>query len=50
MIFNNKTIQAVSSYETPTVTTLEVLSEGVLCASGNFGINDWENDDDSLDF
>ena len=50
MIFNNKTIQAVSSYETPTVTTLEVLSEGVLCGSGNFGINDWENDDDSLDF
>lgn len=33
MIFNNKTMQAVSSYETPTVTTLEVLSEGVLCAS-----------------
>ena len=50
MIFNNKTIQAVSSYETPTVTTLEVLSAGVLCGSGNFGINDWENDDDSLDF
>ena len=50
MIFNNKTMQAVSSYETPAVTTLEVLSEGVLCASGNFGIKDWENDDDSLDF
>ena len=33
MIFNNKTMQAVSSYETPTVTTLEVLSEGVLCGS-----------------
>ena len=50
MIFNNKTMQAVSSYETPTVTTLEVLSEGVLCASGDFGIKDWENDGDSLDF
>lgn len=50
MIFNNKTMQAVSTYETPTVTTLEVLSEGVLCASGDFSINDWENDDDSLDF
>ena len=50
MIFNNKTMQAVSSYETPTVTTLEVQSEGVLCASGDFGIKDWENDCDSLDF
>lgn len=33
MTFNNKTMQNVSSYETPSVTTLEVLSEGVLCAS-----------------
>lgn len=33
MTFNNKTMQEVSSYETPTVTTLEVLSEGVLCGS-----------------
>lgn len=46
MIFNNKTIQAVSSYETPTVTTLEVLSEGVLCGSydsPSYGYDD-END------
>ena len=50
MTFNNKTMQEVSSYETPTVTTLEVLSEGVLCGSGNFGIKDWEDDDESLDF
>ena len=41
MIFNNKTMQAVSSYETPTVTTLEVQSEGVLCGSGNFEAPDW---------
>lgn len=33
MTFNNKTMQNVSSYETPSVTTLEVLSEGVLCMS-----------------
>mgnify|MGYP003421724856 CR=1 FL=1 len=38
MTFNNKTMQNVSSYETPSVTTLEVLSEGVLCASAE----DWE--------
>lgn len=50
MTFNNKTMQEVSSYETPTVTTLEVLSEGVLCASGGFGIKDWETDGDGLDF
>ena len=46
MIFNNKTMQAVSSYETPTVTTLEVLSEGVLCGSYDnpgYGYDD-END------
>ena len=50
MTFNNKTMQEVSSYETPTVTTLEVLSEGVLCGSGDFSIKDWEEDNDSLDF
>jgi hypothetical protein len=50
MIFNNKTMQAVSTYETPTVTTLEVLSEGVLCASGDFSIKDWESDGEPLDF
>ena len=33
MTFNNKTMQEVSSYETPSVTSLEVLSEGVLCGS-----------------
>lgn len=32
----------VSSYETPFVKTLEVQSEGVLCASGDFDAKDWE--------
>jgi hypothetical protein len=50
MAFNNKTMQKVSSYETPSVTTLEVLSEGVLCGSGDFDIADWEKDEESLDF
>lgn len=36
MTKNNKTMQNVSSYETPSVTTLEVLSEGVLCGSGDY--------------
>lgn len=38
------------NYEKPTVTVLDVQAEGVLCASGGFGIKDWENDDESLDF
>ena len=50
MTFNKNNTRGGQTYETPSVTTLEVLSEGVLCASGNFGINDWENDDDPLDF
>ena len=50
MTKNIKTMQEVSSYVAPSVKALEVLSEGVLCGSGNFSINDWENDDDSLDF
>ena len=50
MFTNSKSVQGVSTYETPSVTTLEVMSEGVLCASGGFGITDWEDDDESLDF
>ena len=50
MIFNKNNTRGVQTYETPSVTTLEVLSEGVLCGSGNFGIKDWENDDEVLDF
>ena len=50
MTFNKNNTRGVQTYETPSVTTLEVLSEGVLCASGDFRIQDWENDDESLDF
>lgn len=47
----NKTLNmAGATYETPTITTLEFQAEGVLCGSGNFGIKDWENDGESLDF
>ena len=38
------------SYVAPSVTVLDVQAEGVLCQSGNFGIKDWEEDNDSLDF
>lgn len=29
-------------YEAPTVTSLDILSEGLLCQSGEFTLNDWE--------
>lgn len=40
----------MQSYETPAIKELEIHSEGMLCQSGNFSINDWETDNDSLDF
>lgn len=49
MIFDKKFLGEVS-YETPQVKTLDVMSEGVLCSSGGFGIADWEKDDESLNF
>lgn len=36
-------------YISPSVDILEVRVEGVLCESG-ISINDWENDDELLDF
>ena len=50
MNINYKSMQEASPYETPTVKTLDILSEGVLCGSGDFDIADWENDNDPLDF
>ena len=50
MYKNNSKNCEGQSYETPSVNVLNVMSEGVLCASGGFGIKDWETDDDSLDF
>ena len=36
MNFNKTNTRGGQTYETPSVTTLEVLSEGVLCGSGDF--------------
>jgi len=47
---NKNNVRAVETYETPTITTLNIQSEGVLCGSGDFGIKDWEKDGESLDF
>lgn len=37
-------------YEAPSVTPLDILSEGLLCQSGMFTLDEWENDNESLDF
>ena len=46
----DKKIMQWSTYEAPSLKTLDIQSEGVLCASGDFDIKDWENDGESLDF
>lgn len=47
---NKKNFNTVESYETPAVNVIDIQVEGVLCASGDFGINDWEDDEEGLDF
>lgn len=37
------------TYSSPEVRVVDVVNEGVLCSSG-IGINDWERDDEALDF
>lgn len=37
-------------YSSPVLEVIEIATEGVLCASGEFGIDDWTNDNDGLDF
>ena len=39
----NQTL-AVGSYESPTVSVVEVISEGVLCGSGDF-YEEWDEED-----
>lgn len=45
-----KNFIAAESYETPAVNVIDIQVEGVLCASGDFDINDWEEDEGGLDF
>ena len=37
-------------YVAPSVKTLDIQSEGLLCGSGDLTIKDWERDDEALDF
>ena len=35
-------------YEAPLCCSFEIMPEGILCASGPFGISDWEENEDVL--
>ena len=48
MLKVNSNFTREQTYQTPSVNVLDVLNEGVLCQSGNFGIGDWEEDNDTL--
>lgn len=48
MDINSKLLNP-EAYSTPEVKVVDIVSEGLLCASG-LGINDWERDDEALDF
>lgn len=42
-------ISSQEAYMTPMIRVVDIQSEGVLCSSG-VDINDWERDEDVLDF
>ncbi len=45
-----KTIESMKAvYVSPSTKVIDIASEGVLCASG-LDINDWEKDEDVLEF
>lgn len=46
MTFNKNNTRGVQTYETPSVTTLEVLSEGVLCGSYDSPSYGYDDDND----
>lgn len=45
MTFNKNNTRGVQTYETPSVTTFEVLSEGVLCGSYDRADSGYEYND-----
>lgn len=47
---NKKNFNTVESYETPAVHVLDIQAEGVLCASGDFTIDGWVEEEDNGDF
>lgn len=48
---NKKLVFAAAvCYVAPAAIELEACSEGVLCASGGFSIQDWQRDEEVLEF
>lgn len=45
MTFNKKTCEGVSTYEAPSVKSLDIMSEGVLCGSFDGDINNAYEED-----
>lgn len=43
---NKNNVWAVETYETPTITTLNIQSEGVLCGSFDSADNGYDSDND----
>jgi hypothetical protein len=39
-----------NKYISPSITLQEYIPEGVLCASGDLPINDWEREDGIIEF
>lgn len=46
---NEKRFDGVA-YVTPSILSLDIKSEGILCASGEFTIQSFENDAETLNF
>lgn len=49
MVKKNINLCCVEAYDAPAVRVIDIQNEGVLCESG-VGIEDWEKDDEILDF
>ena len=44
------TLEALHGYVAPSVSVLACQNEGILCASGDLTIKDWQRDEDVLNF
>ena len=45
-----ETLRNGQAYSAPSITVFAAFPEGVLCASGDFTINEFVRDDDALNF
>lgn len=50
MKLNNNILGGEQKYSAPSTTLQDLIPEGVLCASGDLSINDWEREDGIIEF